>query len=140
MIKKRNEKGEPLEGICFEVIANEDIYGSDHNLIYEKGKTVSVLTTNSLGFASLKGIPLGKYGVQEIQTLDGYQLKDTIYEVELTYQDQYTPIVFETLNVINYSIPKTKKNTNYYYSLFSLFVGGIIVHDKKRNWNFTYSK
>ena len=39
------------------------------------------------------GLPLGKFQVKEEKSPEGYMIDETIYEVNLTYKDQYTKII-----------------------------------------------
>ncbi len=134
-IEKRNERGEPLEGIEFEITANEDIYDANHEILYHAGDVVEVLTTNQDGFTSIKGIPLGSYLVKEIKTQEGYLLSETVFEVNLTYQDELTPVVYDTLKVVNYSIPKTKQDSISMLLLIPICLGGYFLYDKKNTRN-----
>ncbi len=136
-IEKRNERGEPLEGVEFEITAHEDIYDASHEILYHAGDVVEVLTTNQDGFTSIKGIPLGSYLVKEIKTQDGYLLSETVFEANLTYQDELTPVVYDTLKVVNYSIPKTKQDSISMLLFIPICLGGYFLYDKKNTRNST---
>ena len=92
-----------LKGIKFEIYADEDIKSSDGNvLFYSKDKLVDTLTTDENGHAISKKLPLGKYKVVEVKTLDGYVLDSNEYKVTLKQKDNKTEIVYEILNIKNY--------------------------------------
>lgn len=78
----------PLKDITFA------LYDENWNLI-------QYITTNEQGYGTFEG-NLGKYYLKEIETLDGYVLNETVYEINLTYQDQYTQIVTEKIEIVNY--------------------------------------
>ena len=74
VIKKDSEdETKVLEGIEFNISINEDM--SDPFL------TVS---TDEFGIASFKELELGTYYIQEAKQINGYQLNETIYKVEIT--------------------------------------------------------
>ncbi len=134
-IQKKNERNEPLKGIQFQVIANEDIYDVNQTKLYSKGDIVALLTTDEEGNAIIDHLPLGHYLVKESLTLDGYELSNEVYLIHLKYEDELTPVVYENLSIINYSIPKTKKNDYTYYSILFTELGGFLLYDKKRFGN-----
>lgn len=91
-----------LEGIVYNIYADEDILSSDGNyLYYEKGAFVGTMTTNSEGYAVSESLPLGKYMVKEVQTLENYVLDSTEYHIELTEIDNETEIVFNYNEMTN---------------------------------------
>ena len=93
-----------LKGATFEVRANEDISINGFNY-YKKGDLVATLITDSNGYANIDNLPLGKYTIQEKLSSNGNMLDDTIYEVNLTYKDQYTEVITITKDLENY-LPK----------------------------------
>ena len=91
-----------LEGIVYHIIAAEDIKSDDGNYIYyQKDKLVDTLTTNNIGYAKSKQLPLGKYIVYEFSTIGDYILDSKQYEVELTEKDNRTEIVYSKLKLTN---------------------------------------
>ena len=91
-----------LEGIVYNIYAEEDIKSSDGNHIYfEKGDLVGTMTTNEDGYAISEKLPLGKYIVKEAETDDEYVLDETEYHIELTEVDNLTPIVYDSLEMTN---------------------------------------
>ena len=67
----------------------------------ENWNLIQYIITDQNGYGTFEG-NLGTYYLKEIETLDGYVLNETIYEITLTYQDQYTQIVTEKLEITNY--------------------------------------
>ncbi len=71
--------------------------------VYDKNnKLVGTLITNELGYAKLENLKLQKYTLKEINSALNNMVDTTIYEIELKYKDQYTPVVIESLNLKNY--------------------------------------
>lgn len=89
-INKNNEKGDKLSDVEFEVYD-------------EEGNVVDTIITNN-GLGESTNLPLGNYTVKETKELYGYEKNDTEYFVSLTYIDQNTPIVEETLDIVNKKI------------------------------------
>ena len=91
-----------LEGIVFKIEADEDIMSADNNYVYyRKGTIVDTITTNNVGYAKSKELPLGKYIVYEYSTLNNYKLDSTAHKIELKQIDNRTPIVYSNLNMTN---------------------------------------
>ncbi len=131
-IEKKNETNEPLPNVTFHLYAREDILDSEKKILYKKGSLVAVLTTNDMGFTSITGIPLGKYILKEEETKEGYILPDETFEIDLIYQDELTPVIYETLQIINYKVPQTLKNNNLNQAFLFISLGGIMLYDKKK--------
>ena len=98
-----------LAGAVFEVYAAEDIYTADFQketsgnrmLEYAKDTLVAELTTDETGSATVKNLPLGKYKVVEKTAPDGFVQNDTEQEVQFVYVDQDTPVICESVKVVN---------------------------------------
>lgn len=94
----------PLSGAEFSVYASEDIFTPDMQvnedkeriLIYSKNQLVDTLITNDEGKAVCENLPLGKYYVVETKAPYGFFLNPTRVEMEFTYKDQDTPIIYKT--------------------------------------------
>ena len=92
-----------LEGIKFNLYADEDIKSADGNyLYYNKGDLVETLITDNKGYVISKKLPLGKYFVVEVETQNNYILDTKEYHFELTSKDNKTAIVYELYKTINY--------------------------------------
>lgn len=85
-IPKYEKKG--LQGVVYEI----------HD---ENGKLVESIATNGAGVAESGKLPLGGYTVQEKSTKSGFVLDKTVHEVTLSYKDQTTAIVTQTVGVEN---------------------------------------
>lgn len=90
-----------LKGVKFGVYADEDIITLDGVTHYLKGDLVGYIITDENGIGSLDNLILGKYYIQEIETVDGYVLDDTIYYFELKADGFEENIVYESLDVHN---------------------------------------
>lgn len=91
-----------LEGIVYNIYADEDIKSSDGNyLYYEKDTLVGTMTTNSDGYAVSEALPLGKYRVVESRTDDNYVLDTTEYHIELNEKDNKTEVVYNSSEMTN---------------------------------------
>ncbi len=83
-----NEEDVPLKGIKF------GVYNENKELIGE-------IKTDEDGYARIDNLKLGKYYLKELETIEEYLLDDNWYEVNLEYQDQYTPVVKQVLKLRN---------------------------------------
>lgn len=110
LFKTDKDSNEPLGGITFELTAKEDIYSLDgrNTLLYKAGDKVSVdisenglYVTNELGEIHIGNLPLGKYELKEVQTLEGYVPNDTIYEIDLSYDHSDKVIYTKEINIEN---------------------------------------
>ena len=92
-----------LAGVEFEVYAAEDIVSPDglDTVYYEADELVATITTDEKGYASIDGLPLGKYYLVETKTLEGFVLDDTPIEADLSYIDQDTRVVYAGMNISN---------------------------------------
>lgn len=92
-----------LEGVVFDIYAEEDILTSDgKHLYYHKGDKVDSLTTNNNGYAISKKLPLGKYFAVEVSTKDNYVLDSSEFHFTLTKVDNKTPVVYKTHSKLNH--------------------------------------
>lgn len=65
------------------------------------GAAVAVLETDEKGEASVEGLPLGKYRLVEIEAPNGYVLDETAKEIELTYKDDHTEVVYSNAEFVD---------------------------------------
>ncbi len=86
----------PVDGATFIIEANEDIYSADNqkDLLYAKGEKVAELTTKD-GKAQSEELPLGKYKIYEKTAGNGFVLNKEVKTIELTYENENVPVVFE---------------------------------------------
>lgn len=101
-----------LEKVVFKIYAKENIYDNE-KLIYEKDSEVGEIITDADGYGKIDNLPLGDYYLKEVSSSKDNKVSDTTYDVSLKYQDQYTPVVVENVDVYNY-IPKGKLIINKY--------------------------
>lgn len=95
------ETGEPLAGTVFEIRAGEDITAPDGTILLGAGETAGTLTTGEDGRAQSDELFLGKYEITETAQTPGYVRSTDVYEAELVYKDQTTPVVTETVKISN---------------------------------------
>lgn len=90
-----------LKGICFDIIASENITTPDGTIRYQRGAVVDTVTTNKQGKATSKPLYLGKYQAVEKNTLNGFVISNKKYPFELIYKDQNTELVSTAIHVVN---------------------------------------
>ena len=97
------EKKQPLENIKFYVYAYDDIKTPDNRYIYySRNELVDTIITDENGRGISKQLPLGKYRVVEVATINDYVLDTFEYIIELKEIDNITSIVSEKLELVNY--------------------------------------
>ncbi|MBP3254975.1 MAG: hypothetical protein J6M60_00575 [Clostridia bacterium] len=91
---KVSENNDKIDGAVFVLRAKEKITNKAGTKTYfEKGQEVTRKTTSNGGMIEINDLPLGKYELFELQAPEGYLLNETIYEVNLVYKDDSTPVV-----------------------------------------------
>lgn len=60
---------------------------------HKKDTLVKELITDENGYVKVDNLYLGKYYLQEIETVNNHVLDKTKYEFELKYKDQYTEVI-----------------------------------------------
>lgn len=104
-----------LEGAVYHLIALEDIYTPDHQLGEDgnrelaiingvpasKGAVVATLTTDENGEAAIGDLPLGKYQLVEVTAPEGFVLCAEAKEIELSYADASTEVVYSNSEFLN---------------------------------------
>lgn len=74
--------------ISFELVADEKIIDyADGSTIYEKGKVVGKYNLKADGTLTVSNLPMGKYHLKELTTIDGAVLDKTEYEVIFEQKD-----------------------------------------------------
>lgn len=101
-----------LEGVVFKVYAKTNIYDNE-KLIYEMDNEVGEIITDANGYGRIDNLPLGDYYLKEVSSSKDNNVSEITYNVSLKYQDQYTPVVVENVDVYNY-ISKGKLIINKY--------------------------
>ena len=90
-----------LTGVEFSLYAGEDIKTLDGITHYKKGDLIKTAKSDNSGMVSFNDLYLGKYIVKETKTLDNYILDSKEYVVELTTDDNKTPIITKSLRLTN---------------------------------------
>ena len=67
-----------------------------------KNILVKEVVTNKDGYAEIENLSLGKYYLKELESSNNNAVDTNVYDFELTYKDQYTPIITKTFNLKNY--------------------------------------
>lgn len=78
----------PLTGVSFGIYALEDIV-IDGTKYYQKDELIETMVTKD-GTSVSKQLPVGKYYVQELETIYGYQSSDEKYICEIVSEDNVT--------------------------------------------------
>lgn len=105
----------PLSGAVYHLIADEDIYTPDNQKDEEgnrkiavidgvpatQGAVVAILTTDEEGEASVSDLPLGKYRIEEVEAPKGFVLDEEAKQIELTYEDEHTEIVYQNAELVD---------------------------------------
>lgn len=93
-----------LSGIQFSLTAKEDIIdNADGSVIYHKGQVISIFNLDKNGNYEMTDLPIGKYELQEMKTLNGLVLDEKIYDVAFTQKDLTTKIYIENKEISNYT-------------------------------------
>lgn len=91
-----------LAGVKIGLYANENITNGTGKVIYKKGELVKEILTDKDGNIKIDNLHLGKYYLQEIETVGEHVLDKTKYEFELKYKDQYTEVIEYTTSIKNH--------------------------------------
>ena len=89
-----------LQGAVYGLYAKEPILDpADDSVIYNRDEKVGNLITDSNGNATMEELYLGKYYLKELVASTGYNLDTTIYDLELSYENQNVKVVTEDITV-----------------------------------------
>ena len=106
-----------LDNVVFNLYAKNNIY-QNNKLIYQKDELIKELVTDNNGYSSVDNLPLGDYYIKEISSSHDNEIANNIYDINLTYEDQYTEKIIKKIDVHNYLkkgeliINKFDKETN----------------------------
>lgn len=81
-----------LEGVTYQITAEEDIITPDGTLWFSQGDVVDTFTTID-GITTSSLLQLGKYSIKEIETQTGYVLDTNSYDFEIEYAGQLIDVV-----------------------------------------------
>ncbi|QIK57006.1 VaFE repeat-containing surface-anchored protein [Erysipelothrix sp. HDW6A] len=98
--------GQTIEGVKLAYKAREAIYEGS-SLIYKAGDLVGEALTNAEGKVFFKELPAGKYRIEELATVEGYQLHDGYWDMDVEYTGSDA-----TVSVVQ--VGKTLTNTPIY--------------------------
>ena len=73
-----------------------------YGLYDENDNLLETLVTDKNGYAELENLKLGKYKLKELESSNNNLLDTKVYEFELKYKDQYTPIIIKTFDFENH--------------------------------------
>lgn len=109
--------------------------------LYKNAELITISKTNEEGYIEFSGLPLGEYIIKGLDD-------QTIYNVHLKYKNQYTPIVEETVEIVNQvpdnlividNLPDTGKNeykSKYFLIICLVFIGiKILINEKIKKDN-----
>lgn len=83
-----------LEGAVYGLYARNNILDpADDSVIYNANQKIANLITDNNGNATIGNLYLGEYYIKELTPSVGYNLDTTIYNIDLTYENQYTSVV-----------------------------------------------
>lgn len=90
-----------LDGVHYDLIADDDIYAGDGTLIYKDKQLIKSFVTKD-GYFKLTNLYLGKYCLIETKTVGNHVLNSKPYCFEIKYKDQYTDTIKLTINQKKY--------------------------------------
>lgn len=91
-----------LSKIKFKLTAKEKIIDyADGSTIYEKGQEVGTYNLTKEGKLEVKKLPIGKYELEEIETLDGLVLDNTKHEIVFKQEDTKTKVYTNEEKFVN---------------------------------------
>ncbi len=83
-----------LEEAVYGLYARNNILDpADDSVIYNANQKIANLITDSNGNATIGNLYLGEYYIKELTPSVGYNLDTTTYNIDLTYENQYTSVV-----------------------------------------------
>ncbi len=91
-----------LSKIKFKLTAKEKIIDyADGSTIYEKGQEVGKYNLTKEGKLEINKLPMGKYELEEIETLDGLVLDNTKHEIVFKQEDTKTKVYTKEEKFVN---------------------------------------
>lgn len=91
-----------LNGVSFDLYAEEDIKSGDGTLIYKANDLIGNYTTDENGKLNVKNLYLGKYYFIETKTNEEHALDTEKHSFEIKFKDSYTEIVSVKITYKNY--------------------------------------
>lgn len=91
-----------LSKIKFKLTAKEKVIDyADGSTIYEKGQEVGTYNLTKEGKLEINKIPMGKYELEEIETLEGLVLDNTKHEIVFKQEDTKTKVYTNEEKLVN---------------------------------------
>ena len=90
-----------LNNVVFNLYTDDVIYNSDNTIKYNKDEYIGTYKTID-GEITIDNLPLGKYYIKEVSTVDKHILDRDKHCFELKYVDQHTDDVLVKLKLKNY--------------------------------------
>ena len=81
-----------LEGVTYEITAQEDIVTPEGTVWFNKGDVVDTFTTGD-GITTSSLLQLGKYSIKEVATQTGFVLDENTYDFDIEYAGQMIDVV-----------------------------------------------
>lgn len=103
-----------LDNVFFELYAKDDIY-ENGRLVFAKDYLIGECITDDGGLCEYNDLPLGRYYLKEVKSNYGNVIDNDIYDIDISYKDQYTEVVNIEKDVFNY-LNKGKVIINKYES------------------------
>ena len=130
MIKKSDLNGNMLDNVTFKIFAKEDII-IDNKLYYKKDELIDKIITKD-GIAFSKDMVMGTYYAKEYETINGFKLKNDIYEFTIDKEetiilDVYNEMIYGNLEIIKIG----EENILLDNVIFGIFAKEDIVINKK---------
>lgn len=96
---------QPVKGTDDGKDAGKLIFTSiEGTMMHPIGSPVCTITTDENGIATTPNLPLGKYYIQEVKSGNGHVNSGQWREFNLTYKDQYTPLVWDLAELDNEAV------------------------------------
>ena len=104
-LTKTSEGGTALEGVEFDVVAQQDVTAPDGTMQAIEGQLMAHVTTDEKGEALVEGLPLGtgeaSYAFVETQAPEGFVLDQKPHEFTVSWADQQTPVIWAQVSAQN---------------------------------------
>lgn len=118
-----------LSGVKFNIYAKEDILDYDNKIIYKKDTLIETLNIEQ-GIAISNLLPIGKYYIKEISTIDKFYIDDNIYDIDLN-NNLNEDVIVKEIELINKEIvyPKTSNKDIIINSIiiYLVFIGLMLI-------------
>ena len=98
LVKTGAKTNAPVSGAEYGLFCREDITAFDGTVLLSAGSLIETEKTDANGEISFTAdLPLMPYYVKELVSPAGYVKNETVYDVDLTYVDDETPVILATV-------------------------------------------